>query len=147
MIAPAIVHSRAPQPLVGIVLHQHGDEGDNRVIWQDRIFRQLLFHFEQDRCRVRHPPPIFPVNDRHLDRADFFLQLIGLLIGHAVQCIGYAFVSQIGFQLACIIGHPRSVDFHSSLPSRLVHPKQDGRQESMLILFRVVLGEGAGRNR
>ena len=68
-VVPAVIHGRAPQPLIRIVFQQQADKAQYRVLRQQRVDRISLVQPLQDQRRVRQPASVFQLQSRHLKHA------------------------------------------------------------------------------
>ena len=78
-MAPAVMHRRAPQPLVRIVFEQQPDETQNRVVWDHRRLGRLAFEILDDGRGIRHPATVFELHHGHLHGPDMGPHLLSML--------------------------------------------------------------------
>ena len=103
---PTVVHRGSPQPFVGIVLDEQGDETKHRIPGIDGS-GWILCPIEprQNGCRIRQPPPILHLDHRHLDRSGPGADAL-LVPDRRPQSVRNPAEAEIGFQLSRVVGDP-----------------------------------------
>jgi hypothetical protein len=108
-VAPAVVHGRAPEPLVGVVLEQQREKAHRRILGIDRGPFALRLEPGEDGRRIREPAPVFELHHRALHGARARADL-ARVVDHREQLERVAAVAQVRLELSVVVGDAGAED-------------------------------------